>query len=84
MGCAVSAGGGCSGDGLVADEDLENLSASDIYEHCSNTKKSHKKEYCLFHVLTDLSNASILHNHAAKCPPGETLSKMQRKRPLLS
>ena len=55
---------GLSGDLLIADcEDLENLSASNI----------HVKRF------KQIPNTSVfLNHHAAKCPPGETLSKMKK------
>ena len=44
-----------------------------------NTRKSHKKESYRFHVETDLSHSSTFLNlDAAKCPPGEALSKMKK------
>ena len=47
-----------------------------------STTNRTKKKTVVFHVQTDLSNSSsnLLDLHAAKCPPGETLIKMKKKK----
>ena len=61
MGSVFRAGGGWTGDLLIAHcEDLQNVCRG------SNTEKSHKKERCRFHVPADLSNSSIFLNVAKR------------------
>ena len=69
------AGGGWSGDLLIADcDDFENLSESEVHV------KRFQKESCRFHVPPDLSNSSIfLNSHAAKCPPGENSEEHEKE-----
>ena len=74
-------------DLLIAScEDLENLSASDIYiKQSSNTKKSHKKERCRFHVRMDLSSSSIFLDLTMTTGLlRETSSKIKQKKEHLS
>ena len=80
IGYVLRTGGGWSGDLLIAEcEDFENLPTQISTSNVSSTRKSHTKESCCFNAQTNLSNSSIFFNlHAAKCPPGETQSKMKK------
>ena len=82
MGDVLRADGRWSGDLLIAVcEDHENPSASNDHVKQFKYKNLHTKESCCFHVQTDLSVSSIfLNSRAAKCLPGEPLSRMKKEK----
>ena len=83
MGYVLREGGGWSGDLLLADcEDVDNLSASEIHvQRFKHQEVSQGRKPFRFHVRTgEPSNSLILLDFSvAKCPLGETLSRIKKK-----
>ena len=74
-------GGGWSGDVLiVGGEDLENLSAFDVHVERFKPQDAEQEGKLLFPRADGSFILSIFPKpFAAKCPPGETLSKMKKR-----